>query len=111
MFWSGSSTIGLSNIVKEPLVKKLAFDLVDRRLDVVHCRENGLSVATVELEMLPHPNWNVPPGRKRKFWREMVKEDLRQSALIGGSTETKRFAGIANRWLGSVRAVAENRTG
>ncbi|KAK6741253.1 hypothetical protein RB195_009234 [Necator americanus] len=34
-------------------------------------------LAQAVLKMLPNPNWKRPPGRKRKFWTEVVKEGLR----------------------------------
>ncbi|KAK6764510.1 hypothetical protein RB195_024725 [Necator americanus] len=41
------------------------------------------------LRSLSSSSWKKPPGRKRKFWTEVVKEDLRgHSAWIGSSGET-----------------------
>ncbi|KAK6736586.1 hypothetical protein RB195_019340 [Necator americanus] len=46
-------------------------------------------------KMLPDPIWNRPPGRKRKFWTEVVKEDLR---TLGVETQFSRAVRFCRLW-------------
>ncbi|KAK6727189.1 hypothetical protein RB195_005102 [Necator americanus] len=50
-----------------------------------------------------------PPGRKRKFWTEVVKEDLRHRQF----RRDVRFPKMWNsdEWIDSVQALAEDREG
>ncbi|KAK6755723.1 hypothetical protein RB195_014237 [Necator americanus] len=67
----------------------------------------------VVLKMLPHANWKRPPGRKRKFWKEMVKEDLGTLGVDIQFSRDVKFRRLWNsgRWVDSVRTLAEDRTG
>ncbi|KAK6760406.1 hypothetical protein RB195_021757 [Necator americanus] len=54
-----------------------------------------------------------PPGRKWKFWTEMVKDDLR---TLGVDRQFRRDVGFrrirnSDEWFDSVQAVAEDREG
>ncbi|KAK6764783.1 hypothetical protein RB195_024925 [Necator americanus] len=55
------------------------------------------------LRSLSGSSWKKPPGRKRKFWTEMMKEDLRTLGVdrIWNSDE----------WIDSVQALADDREG
>ncbi|KAK6736131.1 hypothetical protein RB195_019044 [Necator americanus] len=54
-----------------------------------------------------------PPGRKRKFWTEVVKEDLRTLGVDRQFKRDVRFRRIWNsdEWIDSVQALAEDREG
>ncbi|KAK6757721.1 hypothetical protein RB195_015499 [Necator americanus] len=54
-----------------------------------------------------------PPGRERKFWTEVVKEDLRTLRVDRQFRRDVRFRRIWNsdEWIDSVQALAENREG
>ncbi|KAK6758849.1 hypothetical protein RB195_016214 [Necator americanus] len=58
-------------------------------------------------------SWKKPPGRKRKFWTEAVKEDLRTLGVDRQFRRDVRFRRIwnSNEWIGSVQALAEDREG
>ncbi|KAK6736266.1 hypothetical protein RB195_019129 [Necator americanus] len=51
------------------------------------------------LKSLSDSSWKRPPGRKRKFWNEVVKED---SAWIDSLGETQCFAGYGIVTNGSI---------
>ncbi|KAK6730590.1 hypothetical protein RB195_007197 [Necator americanus] len=56
-------------------------------------------------------SWKKPPGRKRKFWTEAVKEDLRTLGVDRQFRQDVRFRRIWNsdEWIDSVQALAEDR--
>ncbi|KAK6765542.1 hypothetical protein RB195_025448 [Necator americanus] len=58
-------------------------------------------------------SWKKPPGGKRKFWNEVVKEDLRTFGVDGQFRREVRFRRIWNsdEWIDSVQALAEDREG
>ncbi|KAK6740649.1 hypothetical protein RB195_008858 [Necator americanus] len=58
-------------------------------------------------------SWKMPPGRKRKFWTEVVKEDLRTLGVDSQFRRDVRFRRIWNsdEWIDSVQALAEDREG
>ncbi|KAK6737021.1 hypothetical protein RB195_019611 [Necator americanus] len=58
-------------------------------------------------------SWKKPPGRKRKFWTEVVKEDLRTLGLDRQFRRDVRFRKTWNsdEWIDSVQALAEDREG
>ncbi|KAK6761691.1 hypothetical protein RB195_022682 [Necator americanus] len=65
------------------------------------------------LRSLPDSDWKKPLGRKRKFWTEVVKEDL---GTLGMDRQFRRdvmFRRIWNsdEWIDSVQALAEDREG
>lgn len=65
------------------------------------------------LRSLPGSSWKKPPGRKRKFWTELVKEDLRTLGVDRQFRRDVRFRRIWNsdEWIDSVQALAEDREG
>ncbi|KAK6741793.1 hypothetical protein RB195_009581 [Necator americanus] len=65
------------------------------------------------LGSLPGSSWKKPPGRKRKFWTEVVKEDLRTLGVDRQFRRDVRFRRIWNNdeWIDSVQALAEDREG
>ncbi|KAK6754738.1 hypothetical protein RB195_013617 [Necator americanus] len=58
-------------------------------------------------------SWKKPPGRKRMFWAEAVKEDLRTLGVDRQFRRDVRFRRIWNsdEWIDSVQALAEDREG
>ncbi|KAK6749805.1 hypothetical protein RB195_002048 [Necator americanus] len=58
-------------------------------------------------------SWKKPPGRKRKFWTEVVKEELRTFGVYRQFRRDVRFPRIWNsdEWIDSVQALAEDREG
>ncbi|KAK6743815.1 hypothetical protein RB195_010861 [Necator americanus] len=58
-------------------------------------------------------SWKKPPGRKRKFWTEVVKEDLRTLGVDRQLRRDVRFRRTWNsdEWIDSVQALAEDREG
>ncbi|KAK6762947.1 hypothetical protein RB195_023598 [Necator americanus] len=62
----------------------------------------------VVLRMLPDPNWKRPPGRKRKLWMEMVKEDLRTLGVDWQFSRDVKFCRLWNSdgWVDSMRITA-----
>ncbi|KAK6765059.1 hypothetical protein RB195_025116 [Necator americanus] len=58
-------------------------------------------------------SWKKPPGRKRKFWTEAVKEDLRTLGVDRQFRRDVRFRRIWNsdEWIDSVQTLAEDREG
>ncbi|KAK6760674.1 hypothetical protein RB195_021943 [Necator americanus] len=65
------------------------------------------------LRSLPGSSWKKPPGRKRKFWTEAVKEDVRTLGVDRQFKRDVRFRRIWNsdEWIDSVQALAEDREG
>ncbi|KAK6728225.1 hypothetical protein RB195_005708 [Necator americanus] len=65
------------------------------------------------LRSLPGSSWKKPPGRKRKFWTEVVKKDLRTLGVNRQFRRDIRFRRIWNsdEWIDSVQALAEDREG
>ncbi|KAK6764717.1 hypothetical protein RB195_024882 [Necator americanus] len=65
------------------------------------------------LRSLSSSSWKKPPGRKRKFWTEVVKEDLRTLGVDRQFRRDVRFCRIWNsdEWIDSVQALAEVREG
>ncbi|KAK6727868.1 hypothetical protein RB195_005503 [Necator americanus] len=63
------------------------------------------------LRRLPGSSWKKPPGRKRKFWTEVVKEDLRTLGVDRQFRRDVRFRRTWNsdEWIDSVQALAEDR--
>ncbi|KAK6762601.1 hypothetical protein RB195_023357 [Necator americanus] len=55
-------------------------------------------------------SWKRPPGRKRKFWTEAVKEDLRTLGVARQFRRDARFRRIWNsdEWIDSVQALARH---
>ncbi|KAK6765804.1 hypothetical protein RB195_025615 [Necator americanus] len=58
-------------------------------------------------------SWKKTPGRKRKFWTEVVKEDLR---TLGVDRQFRRDVRLrrtwnSDDWIDSVQALAEDREG
>ncbi|KAK6762514.1 hypothetical protein RB195_023295 [Necator americanus] len=58
-------------------------------------------------------NWKKPPDRKRKFWTEVVKEELMTLGVGRQFRRDVRFSRIWNsdEWIDSVQALAEDREG
>ncbi|KAK6734175.1 hypothetical protein RB195_017761 [Necator americanus] len=58
-------------------------------------------------------SWKKSRGRKRKFWTEAVKEDLRTLGVVRQFRRDVRFRRIWNsdEWIDSVQALAEDREG
>ncbi|KAK6761324.1 hypothetical protein RB195_022402 [Necator americanus] len=58
-------------------------------------------------------SWKKSPGRKRKFWTEVVKKDLRTLGVDRRFRRDVRFRIIwnSNEWIDSVQALAEDREG
>ncbi|KAK6751949.1 hypothetical protein RB195_003393 [Necator americanus] len=56
-------------------------------------------------------SWKMPPGRKRKFWNEVVKEDLTTLGVDRHFRRDVRFRRLWNsdEWIDSVQALAEDR--
>ncbi|KAK6750963.1 hypothetical protein RB195_002748 [Necator americanus] len=65
------------------------------------------------LRSLPGSSWKKTPGRKRKFWNEVVKEDLRALGVDRQFRRDVRFRRIWNsdKWIDSVQALAEDQEG
>ncbi|KAK6726101.1 hypothetical protein RB195_004421 [Necator americanus] len=63
------------------------------------------------LRSLPDSSCKRAPDRKRKFWTEVVKEDLRTIGVDRRSRRDQRFRRIRNsdEWIDSVQALAEDR--
>ncbi|KAK6756168.1 hypothetical protein RB195_014514 [Necator americanus] len=57
--------------------------------------------------------WIRPNGQKRKFWTELVKDDLGTLGMHRQYKEDVCFHGIWNNdeWINSVQALAEDREG
>ncbi|KAK6741519.1 hypothetical protein RB195_009401 [Necator americanus] len=65
------------------------------------------------LRCLPGSSWRKPPGRKRKFWTDVVKEDLRTlgvDRLFRRDVRSRRIWN-SNEWIDSVQDLAEDREG
>ncbi|KAK6762881.1 hypothetical protein RB195_023546 [Necator americanus] len=65
------------------------------------------------LRSLSSSSWKKPPGRKRKLWTEVVKEDLR---TLGVKRQFRRDVGFgkiwnSDEWTDYVQALAEDREG
>ncbi|KAK6741450.1 hypothetical protein RB195_009358 [Necator americanus] len=58
-------------------------------------------------------SWKKPPGRKRKFWTEVVKEDLRTLGVDRQFRRDVRFRRVWNsdKWIDPVQALSEDREG
>ncbi|KAK6735617.1 hypothetical protein RB195_018685 [Necator americanus] len=58
-------------------------------------------------------SWKKPPVRKRKFWTEVVKEDLKTLGVDRQFRRDVRFRRTWNsdEWIDSVQALAEDREG
>ncbi|KAK6764050.1 hypothetical protein RB195_024397 [Necator americanus] len=58
-------------------------------------------------------SWKKSPGRKRKFWTEVVKEDLRVLGVDRQFRRDVKFRRTWNsgEWINSVQALAEDREG
>ncbi|KAK6761796.1 hypothetical protein RB195_022762 [Necator americanus] len=56
-------------------------------------------------------SWKKPPGRKRKFWTEVVKENLSTLSVDGQFRRNISFCRIWNsdEWIDSMQALAEDR--
>ncbi|KAK6731055.1 hypothetical protein RB195_007489 [Necator americanus] len=65
------------------------------------------------LKSLLGSSWKKPPGRKRKFWTDVVKEDLRTLGMDRQFRRDVRFRRTWNsdEWIDSVQALAEDREG
>ncbi|KAK6743369.1 hypothetical protein RB195_010557 [Necator americanus] len=69
------------------------------------------------LRSFPGSTWKKPanssPGRKRKFWTEVVKENLRTLSVDRQFGRDVRFCRIWNRdeWIDHVQALAQDREG
>ncbi|KAK6754395.1 hypothetical protein RB195_013415 [Necator americanus] len=65
------------------------------------------------LRSLSGLSWKKPPGRKWKFWTEVVKEDLRTLGVDRQFRRDVRFRRVWNsdEWIDSVQALAEDREG
>ncbi|KAK6760858.1 hypothetical protein RB195_022069 [Necator americanus] len=63
------------------------------------------------LRNLSDSSWKSPPGRKRKFWTEVVKEELSILGVDRQFWRDARFRKIWNsdEWINSVQALAEDR--
>ncbi|KAK6762320.1 hypothetical protein RB195_023146 [Necator americanus] len=64
------------------------------------------------LRNLPGSSWKTPPGRKRKFWTEVVKEDMRTLGVDRQYRRDVRFRRIwhSDEWIDCVQALAEGCT-
>ncbi|KAK6765098.1 hypothetical protein RB195_025147 [Necator americanus] len=58
-------------------------------------RETGRSPCSTSSEEFVGPSWKKPPGRKRKFWTEVVKEDLR---TLGVDRQFRRYMKFRRIW-------------
>ncbi|KAK6758795.1 hypothetical protein RB195_016181 [Necator americanus] len=58
-------------------------------------------------------SWNRPPGRKRKLWTEVVREDLRTLGVDWQFKRDVKFSKIwiSAEWINFVQAIAEDREG
>ncbi|KAK6756514.1 hypothetical protein RB195_014744 [Necator americanus] len=63
------------------------------------------------LKSFPGSSWKKPPGRKRKFRSEAVKEDLRTLAVDRQFRRDVRLIWSSDEWIDSVQALAEDREG
>ncbi|KAK6747592.1 hypothetical protein RB195_000656 [Necator americanus] len=65
------------------------------------------------LRNLPASSWKKPPGRKQKFWSDVVKEDLRTLDVDRHFRRDVKFRRMWNsdEWIDSVQALAEDREG
>ncbi|KAK6757584.1 hypothetical protein RB195_015415 [Necator americanus] len=65
------------------------------------------------LRSLPGSSWKKPRGRKRKFWTEVVKEDLTALGVDRQFRRDVRFRRVWNsdEWIDSVQALAEDQEG
>ncbi|KAK6756538.1 hypothetical protein RB195_014760 [Necator americanus] len=65
------------------------------------------------LKSFPGSSWKKPPSRKRKFWTEVVKEDLKTLCVDRQFRRDVVFRRIRNsdEWIDSVQALAEDREG
>ncbi|KAK6758188.1 hypothetical protein RB195_015792 [Necator americanus] len=65
------------------------------------------------LRSLSGSSWKKPPLRKRQFWTEVVKEDLRILCVDRQFRRDVRFRRIWNsdEWIDSAQALAEDREG
>ncbi|KAK6729815.1 hypothetical protein RB195_006708 [Necator americanus] len=63
------------------------------------------------LRSLSDSSWGSPPGRERKFWTEVVKEDLRTLGLDRQLRQGVRFRRICNsdEWIDFMQALPEDR--
>ncbi|KAK6762357.1 hypothetical protein RB195_023174 [Necator americanus] len=54
-------------------------------------------------------SWKKPPDRKREFWTEVVKEDLRTLNVVIQFRRDVRFRTIWNsgKWINAVQALAK----
>ncbi|KAK6735323.1 hypothetical protein RB195_018491 [Necator americanus] len=65
------------------------------------------------LRSLPGSSWKKPPGRKQKFWTDVVKKNLRTLGVDRQFRRDVRFRRIWNsdEWIDSVQALADDREG
>ncbi|KAK6761671.1 hypothetical protein RB195_022669 [Necator americanus] len=65
------------------------------------------------LKSLMGSSWKKPPGRKRKFWTDVVKEDLRTLGVDRQFRRDVRFRRIWNsdEWIDFMQALTEDREG
>ncbi|KAK6761138.1 hypothetical protein RB195_022270 [Necator americanus] len=73
-------------------------------------KQTGRSPCSTSFEDL---SWKKPPGRKRKFWIEMVKEDPRTLGVDRQFRRDVRFRRIwdSDERIDSVQALAGDREG
>ncbi|KAK6753222.1 hypothetical protein RB195_012675 [Necator americanus] len=65
------------------------------------------------LRSLSGSSWKKPPGRKRKFWTDVVKEDLTTLGVDTQFMADVKFRSISNsdEWIASGHSLAEDREG
>ncbi|KAK6760053.1 hypothetical protein RB195_021537 [Necator americanus] len=67
----------------------------------------------VVLRMLPDPNWKRPPGRRRKLWTKVMKEDFRTPGVdkqFSRDVRSRRL-GDSDGWINSIRTLGEDQAG
>ncbi|KAK6727900.1 hypothetical protein RB195_005518 [Necator americanus] len=103
----GSETSAAPSTVMERL------DCTERKLLRRHLATFGLGRPADRLvqRVLKSSSWKKLPGRKRKFWTEVVKEDLRTLGVDRQFRRDVRFRRTWNsdEWIDSVQALAEDR--
>ncbi|KAK6756650.1 hypothetical protein RB195_014834 [Necator americanus] len=87
--------------------------LLGRLLGYFWPKETGRSPCSTSFEKFVGFEPEEAPGRKRKFWTEAVKEDLRTLGVDRQFRRDVRFRRVWNsdEWIDSVQALAEDREG
>ncbi|KAK6750508.1 hypothetical protein RB195_002466 [Necator americanus] len=104
----------LSNDARRPLLLlTLRRNACGRPLSPTKSRRPADRLIQRVLRSLSGSSRKKPTGRKRKFWTEVVKEDLRTLGVDRQFRRDVRFRRIWNsdEWIDSVQALAEDREG